>query len=195
MSYLHLRGAGLPNVYLVGGYAVEEDEDGPAVSLVDVGGLYRSLSAAICMRTARLTGAEVRFLRKRLGWSQADVGNLSEKSAQAVAKWEKGQLPVPLGDSRLLRATWLADFDPRQLRNAVLSNSKPVAAAEPTLYVLRRDGEDWVSDDGLAEYIANEISRPILHEAMRAMDGASTTQATLHGVALQVVTEYEGART
>lgn len=54
----------------------------------------------------RLTGAEVRFLRKEMGLSQRGLGELLGVSEQAVALWErKGRLPKTA--DRLLRLIYV----------------------------------------------------------------------------------------
>lgn len=111
-----LIGSGLPNVHLSSGYELHEDG---AVSYEDVKGLFRAIAKAIACRGADLTSHEFKFLRKRLGKSQAEVGELVGYSAQAVAKWEKEQLPVPVAAGRLLRAMWLAENSKKDLARAV----------------------------------------------------------------------------
>lgn len=115
-----LSGSGLPNIYLCDGYDVSVDEDGDeVVSYMDLDGLYAAIGKAIALKAARLTGAEVRFLRKRLNWSQAQLGALGDKSSQAAAKWEKGELPVPVAEANLLRLCWLRQNSPHDLGRAV----------------------------------------------------------------------------
>lgn len=54
-------------------------------------------------KRARLTPAEIRFLRKYLGWSGADLARRIGVSVGAVSRWENGREPMgPVAD-RLLR--------------------------------------------------------------------------------------------
>ena len=50
-----------------------------------------------------LDGAEIRFLRHEMDLSQRMLGNLLNKSSQAVARWEKGQSRMDGAADRLLR--------------------------------------------------------------------------------------------
>ncbi|WP_457325985.1 helix-turn-helix domain-containing protein, partial [Roseateles sp. P5_E11] len=102
-----LKGSGLPNVRLVSGYVVEGEGEDRTVAYQDLAGLYKTLARIISCRGADLSAAELRFLRKRLGKSQIEVGQLVGTTDQAVAKWEKGQTPVPTAAARLLRLAWL----------------------------------------------------------------------------------------
>jgi transcriptional regulator with XRE-family HTH domain len=70
-----------------------------------VDGLHRALARALTSKP-RLTGAEVRFLRKEIGLSQRSLGALLGVTDQAVALWErKGQLPKTA--DRLLRLIYV----------------------------------------------------------------------------------------
>lgn len=117
-----LRGCGLPNVQLVDGFLIHERDQ--SVSYQDLSGLYQALAQAVACRGADLTSEEFRFLRKRLGMSQGDAGDLLGYTDQAIAKWEKGQR-VPVAAGRLLRATWLAKHARKHLASVIAKMSKP----------------------------------------------------------------------
>ncbi len=99
----NLRGCGLPNVYLTSGFVTKGVGEFKTVAYEDLDGLYRQIARAISLRAGPLSSNELRFLRKRLRIGQAEVGVLGDKTVQAVAKWEKGTLPVPKAESNLLR--------------------------------------------------------------------------------------------
>lgn len=97
----HYRECGLPNVWLDDGVRRVKTRSGPGVAIRDVDGLHRAIGAALLSKP-RLTGPEVRFLRKDIGLSQRALGELLGVTEQAVAKWEKsGRTPKPA--ERLLR--------------------------------------------------------------------------------------------
>src|SRR5215471_1307989 len=50
--------------------------------------LHRAIALAVAHKTARLTGPEVRFLRKFLGWSGADFAHHIGVSSEIVSRWE-----------------------------------------------------------------------------------------------------------
>ena len=58
------------------------------ISIPDLEGLHRALAVAIISKDGRLTPAEVRFLRKSLGWSGADFARKFHVSPSAVSRWE-----------------------------------------------------------------------------------------------------------
>lgn len=101
----HYTESGLPNVWLANGYTLRHSKYGDGVSIRDVDGLHRAIGHALAHKS-RLTGTEVRFLRKEMGLSQRGLGELLGVTDQAVALWErKGQLPKTA--DRLLRLIYL----------------------------------------------------------------------------------------
>ena len=97
--------SGLTNVWLANGYTIRKTKYGEGVSVQNVDGLHRALARALSNKP-RLTGTEVRFLRKEMGLSQRGLGELLGVSDQAVALWErKGRLPKTA--DRLLRLIYV----------------------------------------------------------------------------------------
>ena len=97
--------SGLTNVWLANGYTIRKTRYGEGVSIHDVDGLHRALARALSNKP-RLTGTEVRFLRKEMGLSQRGLGELLGVSEQAVSLWErKGRLPKTA--DRLLRLIYV----------------------------------------------------------------------------------------
>lgn len=97
--------SGLTNVWLANGYTIRKTKHGEGVSIHDMDGLHRALARALSKKP-RLTGTEVRFLRKEMGLSQRGLGELLGVTDQAVSLWErKGQLPKTA--DRLLRLIYL----------------------------------------------------------------------------------------
>lgn len=149
-----MAGTGVPNVFLIDG--VVEHEDG-AVSYHDLDGLYVALAGAIAARVTPMQAAELRFLRKRLGMTQEEVGRLGGKTDQIAAKWEKGTADVPVAEGNMVRLVWLERFLPRGLRAAVKAMLAGDAHVEPCPYVLRYvDGAGWAEDIEAARAKARE---------------------------------------
>lgn len=84
---------GLPNIRLANGYTVRNTPYGKSVSIADVEGLHRAIGKALVAKPA-LTGAELRFLRKELDWSQRMLATFLGVTEQSVSLWErKGNIP------------------------------------------------------------------------------------------------------
>jgi len=58
------------------------------VSIPDMEGLHRTLAMMVTNKDGRLTPAEIRFLRKSLGWSGTDFARRFKVTQAAVSRWE-----------------------------------------------------------------------------------------------------------
>jgi len=100
----HYKESGLPNVILEGVTvrrcpACNEFE----VVIPRVTELHQVIALAVVRKTSRLTGAEVRFLRKFLGLSGVDFAGRMGVSPEVVSKWEHEKDPIGGQSDRLLR--------------------------------------------------------------------------------------------
>lgn len=170
-----LVGAGLPNIYLDGGVLLEGAGDDQTVSYSDLGGLYAAITRALALCTGPMQACELRFLRKRLNYSQSDVAKLGGKTEQAVAKWEKGTTPVPKAEASLLRVAVLSKFgttaDMAKAVSALLSDAPAMDCA---VFVFSFDGSRWTQNDHLARAFANRQFQP---EATAAIQAAIATSS------------------
>ena len=105
----HYTESGLRNIWLASGYEFVETRYGRGVAIHDVPGLHAVIGKLLA-RKSRLTGAELRFLRKEMGLSQRALGELLGASDQAVAKWEKNSR-VPKTADRMTRLIYLEHMD------------------------------------------------------------------------------------
>ena len=76
--------SGPMNVWLANGYIIRKTKHGKGVSILDSDGLHRALARALYHKP-RLTGTEVRFLRKEMGLSHRGLRELLGVTDQAVA--------------------------------------------------------------------------------------------------------------
>lgn len=89
----HYTESGLQNVWLLNGYKMRKTPYGAGVSIQDVEGLHKVIGRALAMRP-HLTGAQLRFLRKEMGLSQAALCKLLGTSEQNLSLWERrGRMP------------------------------------------------------------------------------------------------------
>ena len=95
---------GLPGVTLVG---VEVSRCGHCgeyeVAIPRIEELHRVLASALVRKSARLTPAEIRFLRTTLGWSGRDLADHMGATAETVSRWEHGKALMGPQADRLLR--------------------------------------------------------------------------------------------
>ncbi len=104
----HFKASGLPNVYLLNGVKVERDaEYGELVTIAHLPDLIMAIAFTLVRKPARLTGDEMRFLRKRLGATQTDLAKELWVSEQTIANYEKSKTDAGPAD-RALRFLFLA---------------------------------------------------------------------------------------
>jgi putative zinc finger/helix-turn-helix YgiT family protein len=102
-TYLY-KESGLPNVALVGVEVRRCPSCGHhELVLPRVTELHQLLAQAVIHKKARLSGAEVRFLRKVLGWSGADFARHMGVDPSTVSNWENDKTPIGPSSDRLLR--------------------------------------------------------------------------------------------
>jgi putative zinc finger/helix-turn-helix YgiT family protein len=65
--------------------------------------LHKAIARAVVEKKARLTPAEVRFLRTHLGWSGSDFAKHMAVAAATVSRWENGHEQMSAQADRLLR--------------------------------------------------------------------------------------------
>jgi putative zinc finger/helix-turn-helix YgiT family protein len=102
-TYLYAE-SGLPNVTLVGIEIRRCSTCGDyEIVLPRVTDLHRAIAHAVITKRARLSGAEVRYLRKYLGWSGVDFAKHIGAEPSTVLNWETDKDPIGMASDRLLR--------------------------------------------------------------------------------------------
>lgn len=81
--------SGVPNVILQGVTVADCPKCGNSdVSIPSVAKVHRTIARAIANSPARLTGPQVRFLRKHLGLNGDELGRYRHTDKTKVSKWE-----------------------------------------------------------------------------------------------------------
>ncbi len=111
MNMYHYTMCGLDNVWLENGFEIVETAYGQGVSIHDVEGLHLAIATNIITRSKRLTGTEVRFLRKELNMSQSALAIALGVSENSVRGWEKSRTDISPPADRLLRLIYLSKVD------------------------------------------------------------------------------------
>lgn len=94
---------GLDNVFLTSGYRRKERAGQWVTSVEDAEGLHKAIAKHLVLRRKELSGREVRFLRKHLELTQAELGKLFGVTDQTVARYEKGESAFEGAADMLLR--------------------------------------------------------------------------------------------
>ena len=73
------------------------------LSLRALSRLHREIAISIINRPSKLTGQEVRFLRKHLGYSGIDFAQVIGVARSHLSRWENDAEPIGPANDRLLR--------------------------------------------------------------------------------------------
>ena len=98
------KAIGLPHITLVGvKIATCKGCGEQEVEIPRIEELHRLIASKIVAKAGRLTGEEVRFLRKHIGWSGAALARHFGMSPETISRWENNKEQIgPVAD-RLLR--------------------------------------------------------------------------------------------
>jgi len=103
MEMYHYTESGLRNVWLRNGFTWQDTPYGQGISIDDVTGLHKTLAQELVMQSGRLSGTEIRFLRKEMELSQTALAACLGVNAQTIALWEKGKARISGPADRMLR--------------------------------------------------------------------------------------------
>lgn len=109
------------------------------IKIPNVKGLIAAVAVKRVMLSHKLTGGEVRFLRKALGWKAKELAEKLDVTAESVCRWEKGPQPINPTAERYLRLVvgsllsqyTLVDFSPEHIVNMQIKWVRPPEADRP----------------------------------------------------------------
>jgi putative zinc finger/helix-turn-helix YgiT family protein len=91
-----------------------------------------SLARMIVTQSERLRPQEVRFLRKELDWTQAELAERLDLDRATIRRWETGETPVGRGESFVLRSLVAWHLQDANLAREI-AVQKPRATSGPAL--------------------------------------------------------------
>lgn len=112
------------------------------ISIPQIEGLHRLIARVLIEKVTRFTGGEVRFLRKRLGWSGSDFAKHMGVTEETVSRWENDAVPIGPQADRLLRLMVAQGRMTISYPTERLARINPKKAAITRLEVESRD-EKW----------------------------------------------------
>jgi putative zinc finger/helix-turn-helix YgiT family protein len=137
----------LPSVKLVGVNISRCPECGEEeVEIPRIEALNGSIAGALASKHAPLAPAEIRFLRKYLGWSGVDTARNFGVAPETVSRWERGSKPMGAVAERLLRVLAVTL---KPVAEYPLGQALDIARAEPSTPLnleTRPRGDGWDTD-------------------------------------------------
>jgi hypothetical protein len=90
---------------------MEVSQDGETAPIVpDIEGLEAAIAVARSMVPDKLSGKEIRFLRKTLGQKGAELARFLDVRAETLSRWENGKEVITTNAERVLRFRVVADL-------------------------------------------------------------------------------------
>lgn len=132
-----------PNLFLLNGYREVETHRGLEVEYEQEDGLEQCIRCLLVHKPERLRGWDLRFLRRGLVLSQAELGAQIDRDAQTVARWEKSNEPIPSFVDLAIRVRFAARFEPRMPIQELLSYVDGKASKLPASIYLRLTNQGW----------------------------------------------------
>jgi len=134
---------GLPNVTLIGVPARKCQNCGAVrLRIPAIEGLHRTLALTVLRKPSRLTGAEVRFLRKYIGLSGADFAKRIGAEPETVSRWENDKQGMGPQTERLLRLLVVTIGQVQEYPIEELDHIDPETRDSETIRIERRS-RDW----------------------------------------------------
>lgn len=102
-SYRYLE-SGLTNVILQGIEVADCPKCGNEDAIIPrMAKIHRAIARALTLSPSRLTGEQIRFLRKDLGFSGDQLGKYLHTDKTKISKWEGGEDRIGPSSDRLIR--------------------------------------------------------------------------------------------
>jgi DNA-binding transcriptional regulator YiaG len=133
----------LPNLFLANGYKEFETEFGIEREYQREEELEKCVRSLVLRTPSPLRGWDLRFLRNGIGLSQAEFGQMIDRDAQTVARWEKSPNAVPRFADAMIRLRYAGLFEPSLGVAEVLAFSDGTAAPLPSRITLTLGFDGW----------------------------------------------------
>jgi len=143
-SPLHYTACGLDNVYLVSGYALENTPYGEGLSIKHADQLHKAIGLYLARQKNALSEKELRFLRKQMNLTQAELGRLIGLSSQQVARWEKGESDISGPADRLVRGLYIQDVGSSLDLQELASRLEEIHAPAREKAIFAKTSQGWV---------------------------------------------------
>ena len=147
IRYIHFA---FRNLYLVNGYREFSTSDGIEREYESPDQLEQCIRGLVLRKNEPLRGWDLRFLRRGLGFSQADLGILLDRDAQTVARWEKSSDPIPKFADITIRTRFAARYEPNMAVSELIAYIDGCSKKLPEKIVLSFFGNEWhIQQDNL----------------------------------------------
>jgi putative zinc finger/helix-turn-helix YgiT family protein len=138
--------SGLPGVVLQGVEVRRCPKCGAEeVAIPRIEELHRLMAHSVIRRPHRLSPAEIKYLRKWLGWSGVDFARHMGTTPETVSRWEQGRIPMGPQADRLLRLMVIARAPVADYTLETLSTIRDATPLRPAPMRLQWERGRWLA--------------------------------------------------
>lgn len=94
---------GLSNIWIQDGIAPLDDKGNEVYGIQNISGLHKVIAFCIVMKDSAMTGAELRFLRTEMGYTQTELAELINNALITIGRWERGEKPIDSNADAVIR--------------------------------------------------------------------------------------------
>ena len=139
---------GLPGITLIGVEVSRCPQCGEfEVAIPQIDDLHKTIAHKRIRKTSRLDAAEIRYLRKYLGWSGADFAEHMGVRPETISRWERGAEAIGPQADRLLRLMVVARDPVRDYSLELLTTITKEESPQAAPLGLKMDEEGWHAED------------------------------------------------
>lgn len=154
IAYPHFA---LSNIYLLNGYEEVQTSYGVAYKYEREDELEQFIRRVLLRKPEPLKGHDLRFLRRGLDLSQGAFGQMVDRDAQTIARWEKSADHLPKSVDMTIRARFGARFEPDMGLGELLSYVDGTAVPFPQKIVLALNAMGWgYADEAKTSYLGKK---------------------------------------
>lgn len=144
IRYIHFA---FENIFLLNGYRETETPNGLEREYDAEDKLEQCVQRLLLRKNESLRGWDLRFMRRSLGLSQADFGQMIDRDGQSVARWEKASECIPKFVDLAIRARFASEHEPQMTVRELLQFIEGHGKKLPTEICLRYVNGDWHLDN------------------------------------------------
>ncbi len=104
MNTYHYTECGLQNVFIEGLAPVIDEEGDAVIEIPAINGLHNAIAQGIVRHEKGMSGAELRFLRTEMGYTQAELAALVHADRQTIGRWERGEFAIESTSETVIRS-------------------------------------------------------------------------------------------
>lgn len=124
----HYKECGLDNIFLMNGFAIDVVDGEEYVSVENVDGLWKAISINLVTSRKTFSPQEIRFLRRQMKMSQAELAKYLRVEDQTVARWEKSVTKIPGPADISLRVLFLSSNVAQPEGNEILGTLRDMVS-------------------------------------------------------------------